>query len=116
MLQGTVNLSHNEFSSSIPANLDWLLEKVYIDLTYNNLSRLILQSGALENRDPMPFLGKVGLYGPQFKNPCSPDIVSDSLCSTCQIRSCTSMLVEEMTKLLDPLLLGKPIYLSPMAA
>ncbi|GKV47321.1 hypothetical protein SLEP1_g54232 [Rubroshorea leprosula] len=70
-LQGTVDLSHNLFSGSIPPSLGNLPEKVYIDLTYNNLSGPIPQNGALMNRGPTAFLGNPGLCGPPLKNPCS---------------------------------------------
>ncbi|TKY69316.1 inactive leucine-rich repeat receptor protein kinase [Spatholobus suberectus] len=72
-LQGTVNLSHNHFSGSIPASLGNLPEKVYIDLTYNNLSGPIPQTGALMNRGPTAFIGNSGLCGPPLKNLCAPD-------------------------------------------
>lgn len=69
-LQGTADLSHNEFSGSIPPSLGNLPEKVYIDLTYNNLSGPIPQNGALMNRGPTAFLGNPGLCGPPLKNQC----------------------------------------------
>ncbi|XVF44217.1 hypothetical protein PTKIN_Ptkin02bG0103100 [Pterospermum kingtungense] len=72
-LQGTVDLSHNLFSGSIPASLGNLPEKVYIDLTYNNLRGPIPQNGALMNRGPTAFIGNPGLCGPPLKNPCSSD-------------------------------------------
>ncbi|KAK7407504.1 hypothetical protein VNO78_09457 [Psophocarpus tetragonolobus] len=72
-LQGTVDLSHNHFSGSIPAGLGNLPEKVYIDLTYNNLSGPIPQTGALMNRGPTAFIGNSGLCGPPLKNLCAPD-------------------------------------------
>ncbi|XP_043698545.1 receptor protein kinase-like protein ZAR1 [Telopea speciosissima] len=70
-LQGTVDLSHNLFSSSIPPSLGNLPEKVYIDLSYNNLSGQIPQNGALVNRGPTAFIGNPGLCGPPLKDPCS---------------------------------------------
>ncbi|XP_050223922.1 receptor protein kinase-like protein ZAR1 [Mercurialis annua] len=72
-LQGTVDLSHNHFTGSIPASLGNLPEKVYIDLTYNNLSGPIPQNGALMNRGPTAFIGNPALCGPPLKNPCSSE-------------------------------------------
>ncbi|TYI30113.1 hypothetical protein ES332_A05G362500v1 [Gossypium tomentosum] len=72
-LQGTVDLSHNLFTGLIPGSLGDLPEKVYIDLTYNNLSGPIPQKGALMNRGPTAFFGNPGLCGPPLKNPCSLD-------------------------------------------
>uniref|UniRef100_A0A2P2IQF7 Uncharacterized protein MANES_14G107000 n=1 Tax=Rhizophora mucronata TaxID=61149 RepID=A0A2P2IQF7_RHIMU len=72
-LQGTVDFSHNLFTGSIPASLGNLPEKVYIDLTYNNLSGPIPQNGALMNRGPTAFIGNPMLCGPPLKNPCSSD-------------------------------------------
>ncbi|WOG88970.1 hypothetical protein DCAR_0208205 [Daucus carota subsp. sativus] len=69
-LQGTADLSRNLFSGSIPASLGNLPEKVYIDLTYNNLTGPIPQTGALINRGPTAFIGNPGLCGPPLKNQC----------------------------------------------
>ena len=77
-LQGTVDLSHNLFSGSIPASLGNLPEKVYIDLTYNDLSGPIPQNGALMNRGPTAFIGNPGLCGPPLKNLCSSDTLGAS--------------------------------------
>ncbi|KAI3816537.1 hypothetical protein L1987_16238 [Smallanthus sonchifolius] len=71
-LQGTVDLSHNMFNGSIPPSLGNLPEKVYIDLTYNNLTGPIPQNGALVNRGPTAFIGNAGLCGPPLKNLCYP--------------------------------------------
>ncbi|KAG4984519.1 hypothetical protein JHK82_029354 [Glycine max] len=75
-LQGTVDLSNNYFSGSIPASLGNLPEKVYIDLTYNNLNGPIPQNGALMNRGPTAFIGNPGLCGPPLKNSCASDTSS----------------------------------------
>jgi len=75
-LQGTVDLSHNHFSGSIPASLGNLPEKVYIDLTFNNLNGPIPQNGALMNRGPTAFIGNPGLCGPPLKNSCGSDTPS----------------------------------------
>ncbi|KAK9060027.1 hypothetical protein SSX86_020731 [Deinandra increscens subsp. villosa] len=75
-LQGTVDLSHNMFNGSIPPSLGNLPEKVYIDLTYNNLTGPIPQSGALVNRGPTAFIGNTGLCGPPLKNLCNPNDAS----------------------------------------
>lgn len=77
-LQGTADLSHNMFNGSIPSSLGNLPEKVYIDLTYNNLSGPIPQNGALINRGPTAFLGNPGLCGPPLKDPCSQDSEASS--------------------------------------
>ncbi|CAO2817117.1 unnamed protein product [Amaranthus hypochondriacus] len=77
-LQGTADFSHNIFSGSIPASLGDLPEKVYIDLTYNNLSGPIPQNGALMNRGPTAFIGNPSLCGPPLKNPCSSDALAVS--------------------------------------
>lgn len=77
-LQGTVDLSHNSFSGSIPPSLGNLPEKVYIDVTFNNLSGPIPQNGALMNRGPTAFIGNSGLCGPPLKNPCSSDTAGAS--------------------------------------
>lgn len=70
-LQGTVDLSHNFFNGTIPPSLGKLPEKVYIDLSYNDLIGPIPQNGALINRGPTAFIGNAGLCGPPLKNPCS---------------------------------------------
>ncbi|KAL0921455.1 hypothetical protein M5K25_008529 [Dendrobium thyrsiflorum] len=75
-LQGTADFSHNLFSGLIPESLGRLPERVYIDLTYNNLSGPIPQNGALENRGPTAFIGNPGLCGPPLKNPCSSGLPS----------------------------------------
>nr|XP_010906986.1 receptor protein kinase-like protein ZAR1 [Elaeis guineensis] len=75
-LKGTVDLSHNMFSGAIPPSLGNLPEKVYIDLTYNNLSGPIPENGALENRGPTAFIGNPGLCGPPLKNLCSAGVPS----------------------------------------
>nr|CAD1834948.1 unnamed protein product [Ananas comosus var. bracteatus] len=91
----TLVLSHNNFTNSLPDGfgssllalekldlsynrLGNLPEKVYIDLTYNNLSGPIPQNGALENRGPTAFIGNPGLCGPPLKNPCSSDVPSSN--------------------------------------
>ncbi|KAK6119976.1 hypothetical protein DH2020_046285 [Rehmannia glutinosa] len=77
-LQGTLDLSHNIFNGSIPASLGNLPEKVYIDLTYNELSGPIPQNGALVNRGPTAFIGNPGLCGPPLKNLCSSNSEASS--------------------------------------
>ncbi|CAA7022599.1 unnamed protein product [Microthlaspi erraticum] len=72
-LQGTADFSHNRFSGSIPPALGDLPEKVYIDLTFNNLSGPIPQTGALMNRGPTAFIGNTGLCGPPLKDICPGD-------------------------------------------
>ncbi|CAN7026714.1 unnamed protein product [Brassica rapa subsp. trilocularis] len=72
-LQGTADFSHNHFSGLIPSALGDLPEKVYIDLTFNNLSGPIPQTGALMNRGPTAFIGNVGLCGPPLKDLCRGD-------------------------------------------
>lgn len=72
-LQGTADFSHNHFSGLIPPALGELPEKVYIDLTFNNLSGPIPQTGALMNRGPTAFIGNVGLCGPPLKDLCQGD-------------------------------------------
>ncbi|XP_010424856.1 PREDICTED: receptor protein kinase-like protein ZAR1 [Camelina sativa] len=69
-LQGTADFSHNHFTGSIPPALGDLPEKVYIDLTFNNLSGPIPQTGALMNRGPTAFIGNTGLCGPPLKDLC----------------------------------------------
>lgn len=76
-LQGTADFSHNQFNGLIPESLGSLPEKIYIDLTYNNLSGAIPQNGALENRGPTAFIGNPGLCGPPLKNPCSSGLPSN---------------------------------------
>lgn len=70
-LQETVDLSHNKFNGSIPPTLGNLPERVYIDLTYNELIGPIPQNGALINRGPTAFIGNPGLCGPPLNNLCS---------------------------------------------
>ncbi|CAN8266994.1 unnamed protein product [Cochlearia groenlandica] len=72
-LQGTADFSHNHFSGLIPPGLGDLPEKVYIDLTFNNLSGPIPQTGALMNRGPTAFIGNTGLCGPPLKDLCPGD-------------------------------------------
>uniref|UniRef100_A0A1J3J1P9 Putative inactive leucine-rich repeat receptor-like protein kinase n=2 Tax=Noccaea caerulescens TaxID=107243 RepID=A0A1J3J1P9_NOCCA len=72
-LQGTADFSHNRFTGSIPPALGDLPEKVYIDLTFNNLSGPIPQTGALMNRGPTAFIGNTGLCGPPLKDICPGD-------------------------------------------
>ncbi|GFP85386.1 probable inactive leucine-rich repeat receptor-like protein kinase at1g66830 [Phtheirospermum japonicum] len=72
-LQGTLDLSHNMFNGSIPASLGNVPDKVYIDLTYNELTGPIPQNGALVNRGPTAFLGNPNLCGPPLKNLCVSD-------------------------------------------
>ncbi|KAL8488295.1 hypothetical protein ACS0TY_024537 [Phlomoides rotata] len=57
--QETVDLSHNKFNGSIPPTLGNLPERVYIDLTYNELIGPIPQNGALINRGPTAFIGNI---------------------------------------------------------
>ncbi|XWS36913.1 hypothetical protein CRYUN_Cryun20dG0126000 [Craigia yunnanensis] len=81
-LYGTLDLSHNFFIGNIPASLGSLSEKVYIDLSYNNLSGRIPQNGALLNAGPTAFLGNPLLCGSPLKISCpqgSPNADSQSL-------------------------------------
>ncbi|KAJ0725084.1 putative protein kinase RLK-Pelle-LRR-III family [Helianthus annuus] len=66
-------LRHVNLRSNSLGNLP---EKVYIDLTYNNLTGPIPQTGALVNRGPTAFIGNTGLCGPPLKNLCEPDDAS----------------------------------------
>ncbi|XVF81889.1 hypothetical protein PTKIN_Ptkin15bG0192200 [Pterospermum kingtungense] len=77
-LHGTLDLSHNFFTGNIPASLGSLSEKVYIDLSYNNLSGPIPQNDALVNAGPTAFLGNPLLCGPPLKILC-PKANSQSL-------------------------------------
>ncbi|XVF20740.1 hypothetical protein REPUB_Repub12eG0029000 [Reevesia pubescens] len=81
-LHGTLDLSHNFFRGNIPASLGNLSEKVYIDLSYNNLSGRIPQNGALLNAGPTAFVGNALLCGSPLKILClsgSPNENSQSL-------------------------------------
>ncbi|WOL17580.1 receptor protein kinase-like protein ZAR1 [Canna indica] len=69
-LQGILDLSHNQFSGLVPPSLGRLPEKVFVDLSYNNLSGPIPQNGALENRGPAAFTGNPDLCGLPLKSPC----------------------------------------------
>ncbi|KAL8531744.1 hypothetical protein ACS0TY_008373 [Phlomoides rotata] len=77
-LQETVDLSHNKFNGSIPPTLGNLPERVYIDLTYNELIGPIPQNGALINRGPTAFIGNPGLCGPPLNNLCSFETEANS--------------------------------------
>lgn len=77
-LIGSVDLSQNVFNGSIPASLGNLPEKVYIDLTYNDLTGPIPQNGALVNRGPTAFVGNPGLCGPPLENLCSSNSEANS--------------------------------------
>eukprot|EP01018_Ginkgo_biloba_P010070 Gb_35402 [translate_table: standard] len=78
-LQGTLELSNNFLSGSVPASLGDLPEKVSIDLTYNNLTGMIPQSGALVNQGPTAFVGNPGLCGPPLRTPCSTPPTSSGI-------------------------------------
>ncbi|GAU25635.1 hypothetical protein TSUD_49870 [Trifolium subterraneum] len=75
---GSVPNEIQNLSGLIPASLGNLPEKVYIDLTYNNLKGPIPQNGALMNRGPTAFIGNPGLCGPPLKNPCGSDVPATS--------------------------------------
>ncbi|KAJ0989195.1 hypothetical protein J5N97_007551 [Dioscorea zingiberensis] len=70
-LEGTADFSHNLFSGLIPPSIGDLPEKVYVDLSYNNLSGPIPQNGTMVNRGPNVFIGNPLLCGPPSKEPCS---------------------------------------------
>ncbi|KAJ7975771.1 Receptor protein kinase-like protein [Quillaja saponaria] len=74
-LEATLDLSHNAFTGSIPPSLGTLPNRVYIDLSYNNLSGLIPQIGVLLNVGPTAFIGNPFLCGPPVKISCSSRIL-----------------------------------------
>lgn len=72
-LSGTLNLSHNHFSGSIPKALGSLPPVVSLDLRYNNFSGEIPQTGLLANQGPTAFLNNPGLCGYPLQIPCSKE-------------------------------------------
>lgn len=72
-LQEPFDLSHNFFSGLIPPSLGNLPERIYIDLSYNNLSGPIPEIGALLDSGPTAFIGNRFLCGLPLDSPCRPN-------------------------------------------
>ncbi|XP_044505179.1 receptor protein kinase-like protein ZAR1 [Mangifera indica] len=72
-LKDTLDLSHNLFGGSVPATLGNLPEKVFIDLSHNNLTGPIAQVAGLLNLGPPAFIDNPLLCGPPLKVLCPPE-------------------------------------------
>ncbi|KAF7101987.1 hypothetical protein CFC21_103184 [Triticum aestivum] len=69
-LAGTLNISRNRLSGTVPLELGRLPATVTLDLSFNNLSGEIPQSGSLASQGPTAFLNNPGLCGFPLQVPC----------------------------------------------
>ncbi|XP_019464530.1 PREDICTED: receptor protein kinase-like protein ZAR1 [Lupinus angustifolius] len=70
-LAGTLNLSFNHLSGKIPKSLGKLPSTVSFDLSNNNLTGQIPETGSFSNQGPTAFLNNPSLCGIPLRKPCS---------------------------------------------